>query len=152
NRIRNLLTFEQLVSYNNDMVKDGLRLTDIETFIAGVPDKPKPPPGGGSNPDDGGSSFNGPDHATYGNALRLIVDFGLSTDDPPRITMPDPNSAQNASMYPNLPRDHEGNVIFPDNFCGIRIIKPDRFVFNKNGSEIDSFPFNNIPECCSLKP
>jgi hypothetical protein len=151
NRIRNLLTFPQLLSFNNDMVKDGLRLADLETFIAGVPDKPTPPDGG-SHPDGGGISFKVPDHVTFGTALRLVVDFSTATDDPPRITMPDPNSAQNASLYPDLPRDHEGNVIFPDNFCGIRITQPDRFVFNKNGSEVDSFPFNNIPECCSLNP
>jgi hypothetical protein len=153
NRLRNLLTFPELRAFNSDMVKDGFRLTDLETFIAGVPDKTgTPPPGGGSHPGGGDSSFKVPDHIGFDNALRLTVDFSTAIHDPPRITMPNPNNFKFASLYPDLPTDHEGNVIFPDNFCGIRIIRPDRFVFNKNGAEFDSFPFNNIPECCSLRP
>jgi hypothetical protein len=77
------------------------------------------------------------------NDPRLVVDFTTAIDDPPRITIP-------IKYLPLLPTDAKGEIIFPDNFCGIRVIQASRFVFLKNGKQVDDFPFNNVPENSSV--
>jgi hypothetical protein len=143
NYINAPLDFPAFVARGESLVKQGYRLTNLETIevAAGAPPKP-----GGDQPPAPGAPVTFaplPSYVRLSNDARLVVDFSTAIDDPPRITIP-------VQFLPLLPTDATGEIIFPDNFCGIRVRKASRFVFLKNGKQFDQFPFNNVPENSSV--
>lgn len=145
NRINLPLDFNAFVSRGESMVKQGYRLASVETFE--IPTSAPPPGEGPSQPGTpAGDSISFaplPSYIRLSDDPRLIIDFSSAIDDPPRITIP-------VDFLPLLPVDPKGEIIFPDNFCGIRVRKASRFVFLKDGEQINEFPFNNVPENSSV--
>lgn len=73
----------------------------------------------------------------------IIVDFTTMVDGKPRITLP-------IQFLSELPT-YEGEIIFPNNFCGIRVIKGSRFIWlNSVGEVVDTHPYNYVPEESSI--
>ncbi|MEO1429359.1 MAG: hypothetical protein AAFV71_09900 [Cyanobacteria bacterium J06633_8] len=81
---------------------------------------------------------------TLGNQnYRVIVDFSSIIDGKPTITLP----AQFLSTLPT----YDGEVLFPDNFCGMKIIAPSRFIWlDKQNKVVDQHPYNYVPESSSV--
>ncbi len=74
-----------------------------------------------------------------GQNYRIVVDFTTIIDNKPKISIP-------VQFLPTLPY-YEDEVIFPNNFCGMRIKKADRFIWlNQGGEVVDTFPYNYVPE------
>ncbi len=70
---------------------------------------------------------------------RIVIDFTTIIDDKPKITIP-------VQFLPALPY-YEDEVIFPNNFCGMRIRKADRFIWlDQGGQVVNTFPYNYVPE------
>jgi len=70
---------------------------------------------------------------------RIVVDFTTIIDEKPRITIP-------VQFLPTLPF-YEDEVILPNNFCGMRIKKPSRFIWETgDGQLVNSDPYNYVPE------
>ena len=114
-------------------------------------DQPDPVinPGGGNNvtPEDFPQL---PDYVqlSYGTLgmqnYRVEVDFTNIIDSKPTIKIP-------VQFLPVLP-EYDGEVIFPNNFCGLRIRKPSRFLWLDNGGQlVNSFPYNYVPEDSSVE-
>lgn len=138
NRVSRPLSFPDFVKRGTELVSRGFRLTDVEVFDAprSSPSKPDTKP----TPDGEPVDFPPlPAYIDLTGSARIVVDFGTIVDGQPRITLP-------IDFLDFLPTDPDGNIIFPDNFCGLRVRKASRFVWLKNGSEFDQFPFNNVPE------
>ena len=75
---------------------------------------------------------------------RVEVDFTNMIDSKPTIKIP-------VQFMPVLP-EYDGEVIFPNNFCGLRIRKPSRFIWLDNGGQVvNSFPYNYVPEDSSVE-
>jgi hypothetical protein len=74
---------------------------------------------------------------------RITVDFSRIVDDHPQISLP-------IDFFRFLPMTEDGNPILPDNFCGLRVRQPSRFVWLKQGKEFNKEPFNNVPEESSV--
>jgi len=75
---------------------------------------------------------------------RLVLDFGTIIDDQPRLTLP-------VNFLPDfLPRNDAGELVIPDNFCGIRVVKAGGFQWQKNGVTITDFPYNRVNNVASL--
>ncbi|MDH7447418.1 hypothetical protein [Aquimarina sp. 2201CG14-23] len=100
---------------------------------------------------DGGGGGNGdgtpnpedfpqlPSHIELSGGHNIIVDFTTIIDENPKITIP-------VSYLPELPQ-YDGEIIFPNNFCGMRILKADRFIWlDQGGQVVDTFPYNYVPE------
>lgn len=101
---------------------------------AGSGSTPTPPSGAGELPPI-------PQHIKLGgnNSTRIVVDFSNIINGQPEITIP-------TWTLPDLPM-HNNEVIFPDNFCGMRVIKADRFVwFNQQNQPVQQFPYNYMSE------
>lgn len=145
NHINAPLGFPAFVARGESLVKQGYRLTAVDTIEVPTNAPPKPP---GQEPpgSPGGTPVTFaplPPYIRLSNDARLIVDFSAAIDDPPRITIP-------TRFLPLLPTNADDTIIFPDNFCGIRVRQASRFVFLKNGKQFDEFPFNNVPESSSV--
>ncbi|WP_299433394.1 hypothetical protein [uncultured Aquimarina sp.] len=75
---------------------------------------------------------------------RIEVDFTNIIDNKPTIKLP-------VQFLPVLP-EYDGEVIFPNNFCGIRVIKASRFIWLDNGGQVvDTHPYNYVPENTSIQ-
>ncbi|MEM6830793.1 MAG: hypothetical protein AAF551_09780, partial [Bacteroidota bacterium] len=108
-------------------------------------DKEPQNPGGGGNPGGGNINLEDlpqvPDYIslTGNNSYRMIVDFTQLTDGKPSIEIP-------RHLLPSLP-EHEGTVIFPNNFCGFKIFQASRIIWLDNGGQVlNNDVFNYIPE------
>jgi len=79
-------------------------------------------------------------YGTLGNQnYRIVVDFTTIIDEKPRITLP-------VQFLPTLPF-YEDEVIIPNNFCGMRIKKPARFLWEtQDGQLVQTDPYNYVPE------
>ncbi|MHA7055685.1 hypothetical protein ACWGOQ_0000590 [Aquimarina sp. M1] len=79
-------------------------------------------------------------YGTLGNQnYRIVVDFTTIIDEKPRITLP-------VQFLPTLPF-YEDEVIIPNNFCGMRIKKPSRFIWEtQDGQLVQTDPYNYVPE------
>ena len=72
-----------------------------------------------------------------------IVDFSRVIDGNPTITLPAP-------LLTTLPT-YDGEVLFPDNFCGMKIIAPSRFIWlDKQNKAVKQHPYNYVPESSSV--
>ncbi|EZH71864.1 hypothetical protein ATO12_05650 [Aquimarina atlantica] len=118
-------------------------------FMMDQPDPVVTPPGGGNPP----TPEDFPQlpahielsHGTLGGQnYRIVVDFTTIIDKKPRITIPE-------QFLPVLP-EYDGEVIFPNNFCGMRILKADRFIWETgDGQLVNQDPYNYVPEDSSIE-
>ncbi|AXT51755.1 hypothetical protein D1818_13215 [Aquimarina sp. BL5] len=116
-------------------------------------DKPDPvidPPGGGGNPPTPEDFPQLPDYIqlSYGTQgmqnYRIELDFTNIIDDKPTIKIP-------VQFLPTLP-EYDGEVIFPNNFCGIKVSKASRFIWLDNGGQVvETHPYNYVPENTSVQ-
>ncbi len=144
------LAWKDFVSKGEELTAQGLRLTDFEPFFVAEPTQPNSTSGGDSGI-SGISEF--PDTPQYIKLLsgtlgndkyRVVVDFTSIIDSQPTITIP-------TQFLKDLP-SYEGEVIFPNNFCGMRIIKASRFVWSDGfGNVFDDSPYNTVPENTTIK-
>ncbi len=147
------LKWENLIKKGEELTGKGLRLTDFEPVTGPVRAKPGPRPGRGDDRGDDREDTDFPKEPAYVNLLygtlggdkyRVIVDFTNMVEGKPQITIP-------AQFLTELPW-YEGKVVFPNNFCGLRIVKASRFVWlDSAGKEHNEFPYNNVPENSSVQ-
>ena len=131
------------------LTAQGLRLTDFEMFMTPQPQNPNPNPV--PDPDPANPDFpTTPDYVklldgTIGtDKYRIVVDFTNIIDDKPQITIP-------TQFLKTLPQ-YEGEVIFPNNFCGMRVVKSCRFVWlDTHGNVFTDHPYNSVPEQSSIR-
>jgi hypothetical protein len=78
------------------------------------------------------------------NTYRMVIDFNqFGSENGLQITLP-------ARILNNLPT-YEGEIIFPNNFCGFNITKINNFYWqDTNGNIVTEYPYNNIPDSTSL--
>ncbi|WP_413167730.1 hypothetical protein ACL6C3_13630 [Capilliphycus salinus ALCB114379] len=75
---------------------------------------------------------------------RILVDFSRTIEGQPEITLP-------TQFLPQLPT-YDGEVLFPDNFCGLQVMRASRFLWLDTANNVvDEHPYNFIPESQSLK-
>ena len=104
----------------------------------------------GINPGSGGdSSFEGfpplPSYIQLSSNESLEVDFSAVNEAGFRLTIP-------TRFLPLLPQDADGEIIFPDNFCALRVTKPSRFLWlDEQGNIVDDELFTSIPEDSSVQ-
>lgn len=129
-----------------------LRLTDIGIFEStGSATSGGSSSGSGSN--SGSSSNNS--FPTLPNYVKLqsgrlgsqnyqvVVDFSSIIDGNPTITLP----AQFLSTLPT----YDEEILFPDNFCGMKIRQPSRFIWlDKQNKVVDQHPYSYVPESSSV--
>ncbi len=143
NIIREPQNWSAFVAKGQELAAKGLRLIDLEAF-----QPTSSPSGSGSSP----SSESFPTTPNYikltsGNLgsqnYRIVVDFSRIIDGKPEITLP--------TRFLSLLPTYDGKVIFPDNFCGLKIIKPSRFLWLDKGNKVvDQHPYSYVPESSSV--
>jgi hypothetical protein len=81
---------------------------------------------------------------TLGNdKYQVVVDFTKLIDGKPEITIP-------IQFLKDLP-SYNGKIIFSDNFCGLNIVKANRFIWHTQNDRVyRTFPFNYVPENSSI--
>jgi len=131
----------------------GLRTQDVE--IVHITHPVNPPTGavtgtggtGGGGTAGGATTADLPDLPPWiqlSGSSRLVLDFGTIINGQPRLTLP-------ISFLPEfLPRNDDGAIVVPDNFCGIRVVKAGGFQWQKNGATITDFPYNRVDNVASL--
>ena len=111
--------------------EQNLRLIDFEPIIINDKVQSKLPPRGGSTPTSPPSCEGLPEIPNYveiENSSVLEVDFDNTVEGHPKIIIP-------SDLLDFLPTC-DGEIIFPDNFCGIRIKGAIRFQWVNNSGEI----------------
>ncbi len=144
------LKWNAFLEKGKKMTQDGYRLVDFEVFKAKTTPDQNNTPNPNSNTLPNISSFaKTPNYVkllsgTQGNnKYRVTVDFTKLIDGKPEITIP-------KQFLKNLP-SYKGEIIFPDNFCGLRIVKANRFVwYTKNDGVYNKHPYNYISEDSSI--
>jgi|GEM_PF-1504211 len=149
-------TWEEFIADGNIKAQQqGLRLIDFEFFYTRKPvvippiDPPTEPTDPPLREVDCNELPKLPSYIELGsaNSFDLEVDFTHIIDGKPRITLP-------VSFLPTLPIC-EGEYVFPENFCGFRILRADRFLWQTAQGEIlgeDFHPvYNYIDEDDSLQ-
>ncbi len=79
-------------------------------------------------------------YGRFGNQNnRIVIDFNKMTNGKPEITIP-------VQYLRTLPF-YEDEVVFPNNYCGLRIFKADRFLWlDPNGNMLNNSTYNSMPE------
>ncbi|MFD0863405.1 hypothetical protein ACFQ1M_14415 [Sungkyunkwania multivorans] len=142
------LKWNTFLNKGKQLTGQGLRLADFEIFTT-----PKSPvQNTNTGPDvlpDPADFPKVPSHVKLLNGTqgsdkyRVVVDFTKLVDGKPQITIP-------TQFLKDLP-SYNGKIIFPDNFCGLNIIKAQRFMWHtQNDGVYKKFPFNYIPESSSI--
>ena len=148
--------WSEFIEDGKKKVNKGLRLIDFDVIPPAdvsshvFPKRPIPtnPPPTSLSCDDLPET---PDYIGFnGNGLDIIVDFSYLISGNPKITIPSGN-------LPLLPICEDGRIIYPDNFCGIRVSFVERFFWIDRSGKIlgdilhDFHPvYNSIPEGQSL--
>ena len=132
-----------------ELAKKDLRLVDIGIFksTGSVTNE-----GSSSSSDGSSSDYSFPTAPNYvklqsgtvgSQNYRVVVDFSRIIDGKPTITLP----VQFLSILPT----YDGEVIFPDNFCGLKITKASRFLWlNASNTVVDQHPYSYVPESSSV--
>lgn len=140
------LKWNDFLKKGEKLTSDGLRLVDFEVFKTNSSTGQNNNPNGIPNPEDFPKvpSYVKLLNGTLGmDKYRVIVDFTRIIDGKPQITIP-------TQFLKYLP-SHNGKIIFPDNFCGLRLIKAERIVWlTKNDGVYNEHPYNYIPESSSI--
>ncbi|WP_414624323.1 hypothetical protein [Calothrix sp. CCY 0018] len=144
NIIRSPQNWSEFLDKGQELSAKGLRLTDLEAFPVGSSSS-----GSGSSP----SSESFPPTPNYikltsGNLgsqnYRIVVDFSRVIDGKPEITLP--------TRFLSILPTYDDKIIFPDNFCGLKIIKPSRFLWLDNANKVvEQHPYSYVPESSSVK-
>lgn len=130
------LTDDELKEFGKNFTTQGYRLADIENFFTSVPSRERGGSGRGANanPEE---IPNIPSYIQFSSANRVVIDFGTIVDGQPRITLPE-------SLLSTLPWFNE-QVIFPDAFCGLKIIHAGSFNWqNDQGQIVLGLPYNRV--------
>ena len=81
----------------------------------------------------------------------LVLDFGVIIDGHPRLTLPTSTNVGPLDYLPDyLPRDEDGNLVIPDNFCGINVRRASSFQWQKDGETVTDFPYNRVDDVAAL--
>lgn len=136
-----------LADGNKKANKQGLRLVDFEGVMRNA--TPSNNNGGSNEPSGRYSCDDLPKKPRYinldRNGSKIIIDFTNIVDGKPRITLPYP-----IKQYPSFPTCN-GEIIFPDNFCGLRITGNVNFQWqDKFGKVIGNVKHNQHPVYNSL--
>lgn len=72
------------------------------------------------------------------HSTSVSVDFNTIIDGQPLITLP-------LRMLPEYLPSNENGLVFPDNFCGLRILKPSEVIWLTPEGNVDTnFPYVNV--------
>ena len=147
-------SFGKFFTFAQSQFNDGKRTKDIELRVAKTQDS-----GEGGDPSPGGNSGNSttanlPDLPAWiqlSGGDNLVLDFGTIIDNHPRLTLPTSTNIGPLDYLPRfLPRDDEGNLVIPDNFCGIKVKRAGSFQWQKDGQTITDFPYNRVDNVAAL--
>jgi hypothetical protein len=133
------LAWSDFVQDGKAKVADGWRLVDLEAIVV---DSTGPGgSGGGSTPHADPSQL--PKVPSYvhlkSHSLTAIIDFDNTLDNEPQIDLP-------TEALPPLPV-YDDEVVFPNNFCGLRFIGVDRFFWlDENGDIVTDEPYISLKE------
>ncbi|WP_271769308.1 hypothetical protein [Aquimarina algiphila] len=100
---------------------------------------------GGGTPTPGGGGDVIPDYVSINDEGKIIIDFINIPDDSPSPQI----SIDWQALKDNNPdynyHDNEGNIILPENFCGIKVTHAVSFKWlDKNGNIINNEMFNRV--------
>ena len=125
---------------------------DIELRVIETPDGDGDD--GGTGGGDGPTTADLPDPPAWievSGGDRLVLDFGTIVDNHPRLTLPTSTQAGPLDYLPDyLPRQDDGALVIPNNFCGIKVRKAASFQWQKDGATITDFPYNRVDDVFAL--
>ncbi len=120
----------------------GLRLADVEIFMKNKEQAQTSTRASQSSAEN--VSFPPlPQYIEFSGGPRVIVDFGIIIDGKPRITIP-------VDFLPVLPIVDD-KPVFPDNFCGLRVIRASSFFWHDQQNKVVyQTPYNSSENVVDL--